>query len=56
VRHGSVIPRSVETSLSWRITRPVRLGETAIGVLRRDGANRFWATVRVRVRRMLARS
>lgn len=55
VRHGAVIPRSVENSLSWKITRPVRLAQTAVGVLRRDGANRFWATVRVRLRRVISR-
>jgi hypothetical protein len=51
VRYGSVVPLAVETSLSWRVTRPVRLAQTAVGVLRRDGANRFWATVRARLRR-----
>jgi hypothetical protein len=55
VRFGSVIPRSVETSLSWRITRPLRLAETAIGVFRRDGAHRFWATTVSRLRRMVTR-
>jgi hypothetical protein len=55
VRFGSVIPRSVETSLSWRITRPIRLAQTAVGVLRRDGAHRFWATTVSRLRRMVAR-
>jgi len=55
VRHGSVIPLSVEKSLSWRITRPVRLGQTAVDVLRRDGANRFISTARVRLRRLLSR-
>ena len=56
VRHGSVVPRFVETSASWRITRPLRLAETAVGVLRREGAHRFWATVRGRLGRMLKRS
>jgi hypothetical protein len=51
VRFGSVVPRAVETSLSWRLTRPVRLAQVAFGVLKRDGANRFWATVRARLRR-----
>lgn len=55
VRYGSVVPRVVETSVSWRITRPIRLAQTAVGVLRRDGANRFWAAVRVRLKRLFSR-
>ena len=36
VRFGSVIPRAVETSVSWRITRPIRLGQGAEVPLRKD--------------------
>jgi hypothetical protein len=56
VRFGDVIPLSVENSLSWKLTRPVRLAQTAVKVLRRDGITRFWATVRARLRRLVGRS
>jgi hypothetical protein len=56
VRFGDVIPLAVENSLSWKLTRPVRLAQTAMKVLRRDGFNRFWATVRARLRRLVGRS
>jgi hypothetical protein len=56
VRYGSVIPLAVENSLSWRITRPIRLMQTAAKVLRQDGSHRFWATARSRVRRRFGRS
>jgi hypothetical protein len=55
VRFGGVIPLNVERSLSWRLTRPVRLAETAVGVLRRDGSARFWSAVRVRLGRLVRR-
>jgi hypothetical protein len=55
IRYGGTIPLAVERSLSWRITRPIRLGQTALLVLRRDGANRFWATVFYRLRRLATR-
>jgi hypothetical protein len=55
IRFGGTIPLAVERSLSWRLTRPVRLAETAMLVLRRDGANRFWATVFYRLRRLVTR-
>ncbi len=56
IRFGGTIPLAVESSLSWRLTRPVRLAQTAMLVLRRDGANRFWATVFYRLRRLAGRS
>lgn len=55
IRYGSVIPLAVESSLSWRLTRPVRLAQTAVGVLRRDGAARFWSTARARLARQAGR-
>lgn len=55
IRFGGTIPLAVERSLSWRLTRPVRLAQTAMLVLRRDGLNRFWATVLYRLRRLAAR-
>ena len=55
VRHGSVVPLAVERSLSWRLTRPVRLAQTAVGVLKRDGSRKFWTTVRARLRRAAGR-
>ena len=55
IRFGGTIPLAVERSLSWRMTRPVRLAQTAVLVLRRDGANRFWATVLYRLRRLVTR-
>ncbi|WBU37782.1 hypothetical protein [Homoserinibacter sp. YIM 151385] len=55
VRHGEVVPASIERSLSWRLTRPVRLAQTAAGVLRREGPNKFWAIVRSRLRRLVRR-
>jgi hypothetical protein len=55
IRYGGTIPLVVERSLSWRITRPIRLAQTALLVLRRDGANRFWATVFYRLRRLVTR-
>ena len=55
IRFGGAIPLAVERSLSWRITRPLRLAQTAMLVLRRDGANRFWATVFYRLRRLATR-
>lgn len=55
IRYGGTIPLVVERSLSWRLTRPVRLAQTAMLVLRRDGANRFWATVFYRLRRLVTR-
>lgn len=55
IRYGGTVPAAVERSLSWRITRPVRLAQTAMLVLRRDGANRFWATVFYRLRRLAKR-
>ncbi len=56
IRFGGTIPLAVETSLSWRMTRPVRLAQTAVLVLRRDGFNKFWATVFYRLRRLVARA
>lgn len=55
IRRTDVVPVAVERSLSWRLTRPVRLGQTAVRVLRRDGASRFWATVLYRLRRLVTR-
>jgi len=55
VRYSSTVPVSVERSLSWRLTRPVRLAQTAALVYRRDGANRFWSTVFYRLRRLVTR-
>jgi hypothetical protein len=55
IRFGGTIPLVVERSLSWRLTRPVRLAQTAVLVYRRDGANRFWATVLYRFRRLVTR-
>jgi hypothetical protein len=55
IRGAEIVPVAVERSLSWRLTRPVRLGETAVRVLRRDGAGRFWATVFYRLRRLATR-
>lgn len=55
VRYSSTVPLSVERSLSWRLTRPVRLAQTAALVYRRDGANRFWSTVFYRLRRLVSR-
>ena len=55
VRHSSTVPLAVERSLSWRLTRPVRLAQTAILVYRRDGSHRFWTTVRYRLRRMVTK-
>jgi len=51
IRYGAVVPRSIEDSLSWKLTRPVRLAQTATRVLRRDGLHTFAATVRARLRR-----
>jgi hypothetical protein len=56
LRFGGTIPVAIENSLSWRLTRPVRLAQTAMLVLRRDGANRFWATVFYRLRRLVKRT
>lgn len=55
IRDADIVPVSVERSLSWRLTRPVRLGQTAIKVLRQDGWTRFWATVYYRLRRLVTR-
>lgn len=55
VRYSSTVPIAVERSLSWRLTRPVRLAQTAALVYRRDGANRFWSTVFYRLRRLVTR-
>lgn len=55
IRRADIVPVAVERSLSWRLTRPVRLGQTAVKVLRRDGAGRFWATVFYRLRRLASR-
>lgn len=55
VRHGDVVPASIERSLSWRLTRPVRLAQTAGRVLRREGPNKFWAIARTRLRRLVRR-
>jgi hypothetical protein len=55
IRQADIVPAAVERSLSWRLTRPVRLGQTAVRVLRRDGAGRFWATVLYRLRRLASR-
>jgi hypothetical protein len=55
IRGSEIVPVAVERSLSWRLTRPVRLGQTAVRVLRRDGAGRFWATVLYRLRRLATR-
>jgi hypothetical protein len=55
IRRADIVPVAVERSLSWRITRPVRLGQTAMQVLRRDGWRRFWATVLYRLRRLASR-
>ena len=55
VRHGDVIPSSVERSLSWRLTRPVRLAQTAGAVLRRDGFRTFRTIAITRLRRMVKR-
>jgi hypothetical protein len=55
IRYGATVPLAVERSLSWRITRPLRLVQTAFTVLRRDGANRFFATVLYRLRRLVRR-
>lgn len=55
IRQADIVPAAVERSLSWRLTRPVRLGQTAMRVLRRDGAGRFWATVFYRLRRLASR-
>ena len=51
IRYGAVVPRSIEDSLSWKLTRPVHLAQTATRVLRRDGLHTFAATVRARLRR-----
>lgn len=56
IRFGGTIPLAVENSLSWRLTRPIRLGQTAMLVLRRDGFNKFWATVFYRLRRLVTRA
>ncbi|MEO8095852.1 MAG: hypothetical protein ABI632_13100 [Pseudolysinimonas sp.] len=55
IRQAAIVAAAVERSLSWRLTRPVRLGQTAVRVLRRDGAGRFWATVFYRLRRLASR-
>jgi hypothetical protein len=55
IRFGAVVPLAVEESLSWKLTRPVRLAQTAIRVLRRDGMNQFLATARGRIRRMVTK-
>ena len=55
IRDADIVPISVERSLSWRLTRPVRLGQTAIKVYRQDGPTRFWATVGYRLRRLVTR-
>ena len=55
VRYSSTVPIAVERSLSWRLTRPVRLAQTAALVYRRDGVNRFWSTVFYRLRRLVTR-
>jgi hypothetical protein len=55
VRHGDIIPSAVERSVSWRLTRPVRLAQTAAGVLRRDGLDTFRAIAVARLRRMAGR-
>jgi hypothetical protein len=55
IRYGSTIPLAVEQSLSWRLTRPVRLAQTAWKVLRQDGVHRFWATTLYRLRRLVGR-
>jgi hypothetical protein len=55
IRHGDVIPAAVERSVSWRLTRPVRLAQTAAGVLRRDGLDTFRSIAITRLRRMAGR-
>jgi hypothetical protein len=55
IRYGSTVPLAVERSFSWRVTRPIRLAQTAVLVYKRDGANRFWATVFYRIRRLVTR-
>jgi len=56
IRGSEIVPVAVERSLSWRLTRPVRLAQTAVRVLRRDGFGRFLATVVYRLRRLVSRS
>jgi hypothetical protein len=51
IRFGAVVPLAIEESLSWKLTRPVRLAQTALRVLRRDGAHTFIATARARLGR-----
>lgn len=53
IRYGGTVPLAIERSLSWRITRPLRLMQTAVTVLRRDGLNRFLATVNYRLKRLV---
>lgn len=49
IRYGAVVPLTIEESLSWKLTRPVRLAQTALRVLRRDGAHTFIAIARSRL-------
>jgi len=56
IRYGSVVPLGVERSLSWRITKPIRLAEAAITVVRYDGFGRLMALLRARRARRAGRS
>jgi len=56
IRYGSVVPLGVERSLSWRITKPIRLVDAAITVVRHDGVERLIALLRARRARRAGRS
>jgi hypothetical protein len=56
IRHGTVVPLQVSTSLSWRVTKPFRMIRVAVELLKREGIGTVFATTIEWFRRMAGRS
>jgi hypothetical protein len=56
IRHGTVVPLHVATSLSWRVTKPFRMITVAFELLKREGLGTVFATTIEWFRRAAGRS
>jgi hypothetical protein len=56
IRHGTVVPLHVATSLSWRVTKPFRMISVAFELLKREGLGTVVATTIEWFRRASGRS
>lgn len=55
LQNSSVVPMSVQRSLSWRITAPIRLASASVHMVRTQGYKTTAATIRQWVGRRVGR-